>query len=397
MPKPTPFHERLLKLNEAYAWKEWAGYYAPCRFETNHIYEYTAFRRSAGLIDVTPLFKYEVRGKDAVRFLSFVTVRDVSKLKPNRVTYACWCDERGKIIDDGTLTRLGEDFCLLTAAEPTFRWLLHLSRGFDVQITDVSDRIATLALQGPRAREILKGCTADADLDKVTFFGSTGAKLDGTPVRISRTGYTGDLGYEVWVENAHALKVFDAIVEAGKPHAMRVCGLDALDMVRVEAGFILLGVDYFSAPHCVRDERRSTPFEVGLAWTVQLEREPFMGSEALAAEKARGPKWEMVGIETDWEDLESIYNEYNLPPSLPGQASRAAVPLYVEGRQVGQATSHTWSPMLKRYLSIGSVRAEHAKVGTELRIEHTIEYERRNVKARVAKKPFYDPEHKRKP
>src|SRR5581483_4163643 len=142
------------------------------------------------------------------------------------------------------------------------------------------------------------------DLDKVTFFGSTGAKLDGTPVRISRTGYTGDLGYEVWVENGSALKVFDAIVEAGKPHALRVCGLDALDMVRVEAGFILLGVDYFSAPHCVRDERRSTPLEVGLGWTVQLEREPFMGSEALKAEKARGPKWEMVGIETDWEDLE---------------------------------------------------------------------------------------------
>ncbi|MBL8950222.1 MAG: aminomethyltransferase family protein [Myxococcaceae bacterium] len=397
MPRPTPFHERLAKLNEAYAWKEWSGYYAACRYETNHIYEYTAFRRSAGLLDVSPLFKYEVRGPDAARFLAYVTVRDATKLKVDRVGYCCWCDERGKIIDDGTLTRLGDEHFLLTAAEPTWRWLSHLARGFDVKLDDVSDRIAVLALQGPKSRDVLKACVQGIDFETLTFFGSANGRLGAAPVRVSRTGYTGDLGYEIWCDNAHALPVFDAITEAGRAYALRVCGLDALDMTRVEAGFILLGVDYFSAPHCVRDERRSTPFEVGLGFTVQLGREPFMGSAALEAEKKAGPKWELVGLETDWEDLERLYDAYGLPPSLPGQASRVAVPVYLEGHRVGQATSHTWSPMLKRFISLATVRADVAKPGTELKVEHTVEYDRRAVKARVVQKPFYDPEHKRKP
>lgn len=396
MPKPTPFHERLAPLNEAYAWKEWSGYYAACRYETNQIYEYTAFRRSAGLIDVTPLFKYEVRGPDAAKFLSYVTVRDVTKLKNNRVTYTCWCTPDGKIIDDGTITRLADDLCLLTAAEPTWRWLVHLSRGFDVTVEDVTDRIATLAIQGPRSRDLLKACS-DINYEKLTFFGSADGRLGDSKVRVTRTGYTGDLGYEVWCDNASALKVFDTLVDAGKSHALRVCGLDALDMVRVEAGFILLGIDYHSAPHCVLDSRKSTPFEVGLDWTVQLDREPFLGSEALAAEKARGPEWALVGLETDWEDLEKLYDSYGLPPGLPSAASRVAVPLYLEGRRVGQATSHTWSPMMKRYLSLATVRGDLAALGTELQIEHTVEFDRRTLKARVVKKPFYDPEHKRKP
>ncbi len=334
MPKPTPFHERLLARNEAYAWKEWSGYYAPCRFDTNHSSAYTAFRRSAGLLDVTPLFKYEVRGKDAARFLSFVTARDVTKMKLDRVTYACWCDERGKIIDDGTITRLADDLCLITAAEPTWRWLDHLSRGFDVSIEDVSDQIATLALQGPRSRDISQGVHERRPTS--TSSRSSAARrrrFEAFPFASHAPATREISAMQVWVENAKALSVFDSISDAGKSYAMRLCGLDALDMVRVEAGFILLGVDYFSAPHCVLETRRSTPFEVGLGWTVQLDREPFMGSEALAAEKARGPKWEMVGIETDWEDLEHIFNEYHLPPALPAQASRAAVPLYVDGKQ----------------------------------------------------------------
>jgi aminomethyltransferase len=256
--------------------------------------------------------------------------------------------------------------------------------------------VVTLALQGPKAREILKACS-DVPLDKMTFFGSADGRLGDSKVRITRTGYTGDLGFEVWCENAQALKVFDAISDAGKSYAMRVCGLDALDMTRVEAGFILLGVDYHSAPHCVLESRKSTPYEVGLDWTVQLDREPFMGSEALKAEKERGPAWALVGLETDWEDLEKLYDGYGLPPGLPTAASRAAVPVYQEGRRVGQATSHTWSPMMKRYLSLATVRGNLAALGTELQIEHTVEFDRRSLKARVVKKPFYDPEHKRKP
>lgn len=396
MPKPTPFHSRLAPLNQAHAWKEWSGYLAACRYETNPIYEYTAFRRSAGLLDVSPLYKYEVRGPDAAKFLSYATVRDVARLQPGRVTYGCWCDPRGKIVDDGTITRLAEDVCLLTAAEPTWRWLDHLARGFDVKVEDVSDRIATLALQGPRSRDVLQACS-DVKLDGLPFFGSASGRLGAHPVRITRTGYTGDLGFEVWCDAAHALPVFDAIYDAGQSFALRVCGLDALDMVRVEAGFILLGVDYFSAPHCVLESRKSTPFEVGLGWTVQLDREPFVGSAALAAEKKAGSAWALVGLELDWEDLEKLYASYGLPPSLPAAASRAALPVYKEGRRVGQATSHTWSPMMKRYLGLATVRGDLAALGTELLVEHTVEYDRRTLKARVVKKPFYDPEHKRKP
>lgn len=396
MPKPTPFHERLAPLNEAYAWKEWSGYYAPCRFQTNHIYEYTAFRRSVGLLDVSPLFKYEINGKDAARFLSFVTVRDATLLKVGRVTYTCWCDDAGKVIDDGTITRLGEEKFLLTAAEPTYRWLTHLSRGFDVSVADVSDDYGCLALQGPKSRDVLRACS-NVPVDGMTFFGSAHGTIAGKSVRISRTGYTGDLGFEVWMSALDALPVFDAIVETGKSYALRVCGLDALDMTRIEAGFILLGVDYQSAPHCVLESRKSSPFEIGLDWTVQLDREPFMGSEALRREKEVGSPWALVGLETDWSELEALYDSYGLPPGLSPAASRAAVPVSSDGLRVGQATSHTWSPMLKRLLSLATVKSEFAAVGTELTIEHTVEYDRRQVKARVVKKPFYDPEHKRKP
>ena len=400
MPIPSPFHERTSKLCTSFRWKDWSGYAAVCSFDTTHDREYFAFRESAGLLDVSPLFKYEVYGPDAAALLSRMMVRDVSKLKVGRVGYSCWCDDHGKVIDDGTVTRWDEDYYRVTAADPTLHWLQAVGRGMRVTIEDSSARIAVVALQGPRSREVLRAAS-DADMDALKFFGATRAKLDGLDVWITRTGYTGDLGYEVWVEKAHANKLWDALMDAGRPHGITAAGLDALDVSRIEAGFILLGVDYFSAPKVVLEARKSTPSEAGLGWLVDFERPRFpnfVGRAALEAEKKRGPAWALVGLEVSWEALEKLYESFSLPPNLPATARRDGLPVYDEdGKQVGKVTSHTWSPILKKYIALTSVLAEHAEPGTVLQMEHTVEYERRKVPAKVVRTPFFDPERKRKP
>jgi len=398
MPIPTPFHERTQALCSSYRWKDWSGYCAVCSFDTSHEREYFAFRETAGLLDVTPLYKYEVSGPDAAALLARMMVRDVSTLKVGRVAYTCWCDDGGKVIDDGTVARLGADHFRVTAADPTLHWLQVAGRGFDVDIEDSSTRLAALALQGPTSRAVLRAAVTGAGLDALKFFGVTRAQIGTTPVWISRTGYTGDLGYEVWCERGDALAVWDALIESGRPHGIEAAGLDALDVARIEAGFILLGVDYFSSKKVVLESRKSTPLELGFGWMVDLERGNFIGRDAIAAEKTRGSIWQLVGLEVSWEELEALYEGFNLPPSLPVTARRDALPVYNdEGLQVGQATSHTWSPILKKYLAIASVHRGYEAKGTKLQIEHTVEYERRKVTATVAPPPFFDPERKRKP
>lgn len=398
MPIPTPFHERTQALCSSYRWKDWSGYCAVSSFDTTHEREYFAFRESAGLLDVTPLYKYEVTGPDAAALLARMMVRDMSKLKVGRVAYSCWCDDGGKVIDDGTVSRLGENHFRVTAADPTLHWLQALSRGFDVEIEDSSTRLAALALQGPTSRAILRDAMGNAQIDALKFFGVTRTEIQGIPVWISRTGYTGDLGYEVWVEPGAALALWDALMAAGGAHGIEAVGLDALDVARIEAGFILLAVDYYSSHKVVLESRKSTPHELGFAWMVDLERGNFIGRDAIAAEIKRGSTWQLVGLEVSWKELEALYESFNLPPSLPVTASRSGLPIYTEdGRQVGQATSHTWSPILKKYLAIASVHRGYEAKGTKLQIEHTVEYERRKVTATVAPLPFYDPERKRKP
>src|SRR5687767_2761357 len=400
MPIPSPFHERTSQLCTSYRWKDWAGYAAVCSYDTTHDREYFAFRESAGLLDVSPLFKYEVHGPDAAALLSRMMVRDVSKLKVGRVGYSCWCDDYGKVIDDGTVTRLEEDYYRVTAADPTLHWLQAVSRGMRVTLEDSSARLATLALQGPRSRDILRAAST-AGMDKLKFFGATRAKVDGLDVWITRTGYTGDLGYEVWVERDGALRLWDALLAAGRPYGIEPAGLDALDVSRIEAGFILLGVDYFSAPKVVLEARKSTPYEIGLGWIVDFDRPrfpSFIGREALEAEKQRGSAWALGGLQVAWEAPEGLYERFSLPPSLPATARRDGLPVYDDdGRQVGKVTSHTWSPILKKYIALTSVHARHAEPGTLLQMEHTVEFERRRVPAKVAKTPFFDPERKRKP
>ncbi|HLF57411.1 MAG TPA: aminomethyltransferase family protein [Thermoanaerobaculia bacterium] len=396
MPIPSPFHERTQALCTSYRWKDWAGYAAVCSFDTAHDREYFAFRESAGLLDVSPLFKYEVHGPDAAALLSRMMVRDVSKLRVGRVAYSCWCDDEGKVIDDGTVARLDDDYFRVTAADPTYYWLQAVGRGFRATIEDSSARLAVVALQGPRSREVLRAAS-DAAIDALEFFGVTRARVDGLEVWISRTGYTGDLGYEIWVERGGALPLWDALVAAGRPHGLEPAGLDALDVTRIEAGFILLGIDYYSAPKVVLEARKSTPDEIGLGWTVDLERGPFVGRDAIAAERRRGSAWKLVGLQVSWEALERLYESYGLPPSLPATARRDGLPVYFGERQVGKVTSHTWSPLLKKYIALASVESEHADLGGVLEMEHTVEFERRRVPATVVKTPFFDPERKRKP
>jgi len=397
MPIPSPFHDRTAPLCTSFRWKDWAGYAAVCSFDVTHEREYFAFRETAGLLDVSPLFKYEVEGPDAAAFLSRLMTRDVGKLKVGRVGYSCWCDDAGKVVDDGTVARLDEQRFRVTAADPSLYWLQNVARGYRVTIEDSSARLAALALQGPASRAILRAAS-DADLDALKFFGVTRARLDGLEVWISRTGYTGDLGYEVWVERPGAIAVWDALVAAGRPYGIEPAGLDALDVARIEAGFILLGVDYYSAPKVVLEARKSTPDELGFGWMIDLERGPFVGRDAIAAERRRGQAWSLVGLEVSWERLEALYEEYDLPPSLPPHASREGLPVYSEGeRQVGKATSHTWSPLLKKYVVLATVETEFAAAGTELELEHTVEFVRRRVPAQIVATPFFDPERKRKP
>jgi len=397
MPVPTPFHERTSALCTSLLYKEWAGYYAVKSYDTSLEREYFAIRHSAGLLDVTALYKYEVRGRDAGAFLSHVMVKDLRALKPGRVTYLCWCDDDGKVVDDGTVTRLAEERYRVTAAEPSFTWLRRQARGFAVTIEDVSSELGTLALQGPRARDILKDAARGIDMDGLKFFAAAPASIAGVDVHITRTGYTGDLGYEVWVPAHGALAVYDQIMRAGHPHRIEPAGLDALDLTRVEAGFIMNGVDYHSAHQVPLESRKSTPFELGLAWTVQLDREPFIGQAALVAEKQRGPARALVGLVYDWDEYEALFAAIGLGPSVPLGTCRDPVPVYDDGGQVGRASSRAWSPILKKYLALATVQARCAAPGTRLRIEVTVEYERKQIAATVTPTPFFDPPRKKKP
>ncbi len=395
MSRPTPFHPRTSALCTSLRWKEWAGYHAVCSYGTLHEPEYHAVRQAAGLLDVTPLQKFDVSGPDAAEFLAYVSARDVRKLKVGQVGYGCWCDERGKVLDDGTVTRREEQRFRVTSADPSWAWFQRHARGFDVVIEDVTERIAALALQGPRSRAILEDVCDGGDVGALGFFRATSTRIAGVPVDVTRTGYTGDLGYELWMPAEDALTVWDAVTEAGAPHAMLPMGLDALDVCRVEAGFVLMGVDYFSARRCLIDSQTSTPYELGLGWTVHVKRGPFLGRDALRAEKAAGSAWGFVGLVVDWDALEALYDSFGLPPQLPTHAWRDAVPVYHEGVQVGQATSGAWSPILKQDLALASVHGRHAQPGRRLELEVTVEYRRRTVPAVVTATPFFDPERKR--
>lgn len=391
--KQTPFHSRTSALNQSQAWRRWAGYIAASVYELSHEREYAAIRNSAALFDVTPLYKYHITGTDAAALIDRVITRDVQKIKQNQVVYTPWCDAEGKVLDDGTVTRFDENFFRLTSAEANLRWLHMNATRLDVRIEDVSDRIAALSLQGPESRAVLSAL--GGDVAHLKYFFATKTRLLNVPVTITRTGYTGDLGYEIWTENAHAEALWDALVETGADYGLLPAGLIALDIARNEAGLILLDVDYISARHTLIAQQKSSPFEINLGWAVAKEKGSYVGKRALENERARPAEWKFVGIDVSWESLEALWAEVGLPPRLPTQAWRASVPLFKGGKQIGYATSGTWSPILKKYIALAHVRAPHFEEGTAVEMELTVEHHHKRAAARVSKLPFFDPPRKR--
>ncbi|HYC47658.1 MAG TPA: aminomethyltransferase family protein [Burkholderiales bacterium] len=394
MLKTTPFHARTAALCASHAWRRWSGYIVASSYELNHEREYHAIRSSAALLDISPLYKYRVAGRDAARLLDRIVTRNVARTSQGQVLYTCWCDAAGKALDDGTVARLEEQVFRVTSADPNLRWFESNAAGLDVTVHDISERVATLALQGPSSRAILQ-TLVDTDLSTLKYFRITTARLRGMPVTISRTGYTGDLGYEIWIAPADALRVWDALIETGTPYGIVPAGMLALDVARIEAGLMLLDVDYVSARKALTAAQTSSPYELDLAWTVDLKKDSFVGRDALAAEQERGPAWRFAGIEVDWDSLERLYLAVGLAPQLPGSAWRTSVPIYAGGDQVGYATSGGWSPLLKKYIALAHLPARWAAPGTNVEMEVTVEHRRRRAAARVVKKPFFDPERKR--
>ena len=392
MLKTTPFHERTSALCVSHAWRRWAGYVVASSYELSHEREYHSIRAAAALFDVSPLYKYLVRGRDAARLLDRVVTRNVLRSQAGQVLYTPWCDAAGKVIDDGTVARLDETSFRMTAAEPNLRWLEANALGLQVSIEDVSASIAALSLQGPASLSILKEL---GEIPALKYFRLAQTTLRGIPVTVSRTGYSGDLGFELWVESGKAIPLWDALLDAGTPYGLQPAGMLALDVARIEAGLMLIDVDYVPANKALIEAQKSSPFELDLGWAVNLDKGHFVGRQALAAEKARGPQWQFVGVEIGWEGLERLYAEVGLATRLPPTAWRASVPLYAGVEQAGYATSGGWSPLLKKYVALAHLRSPWAKPGTQLDIEITVEHRRRRAASRVVKKPFFDPERKR--
>src|SRR5262245_7383736 len=377
-----------MALCESLNYREWSGYYTVGVYEMHHEHEYNAIRNSSALIDISPLFKYRITGRDATKFVNRVISRDINKVAVDQVIYCCWCDSEGKVIDDGTITRLGENEYRWTAADPSLRWFQQNALGLDVQLEDISEQVAALALQGPTSGKLLHAA-ADANIANLKYFRVTHGKIAGVPVDISRTGYTGDLGFEIWAPWRDAVKVWDALMAKGKPFDIHPAGMIALDVARIEAGLILIEVDYFSSKKALIDSQRYTPSEIGLGKLVDLKKENFVGRDALVAEAKNGPVRALVGLEIDWNEVEALYEKAGMAPQVPSMASRVAVPVYRNGRQVGKATSTTWSPTLKKMIALACVGRDHSSVGATLHIEMTVEAERKSVAAKVVPMPFF--------
>ena len=396
MPIGTAVHERTFALCESLNYREWSGYYAVSAYEAHHEHEYNAIRNAAALIDVSPLFKYLVTGRDAVTLVDRVITRDARALGIGQVYYTPWCDERGRVIDDGTVTRLADDRFRWTAADPSLRWLTQNAVGLNLRIEDISEQVAALALQGPTSGRVLNA-VADADLRNLKYFRMTSGSIAGVPVDISRTGYTGDLGYEIWVAWDRAVEVWDALMAGGRPFDIRPAGMLALDVARVEAGLLLIDVDFHSCKKALIDAQTYSPFEMGLGRLVQLEAGAFVGRQALVQEARAGWKRQVVGLEIDWPSIEQLYEHLGMAPQIAAAASRVAVPVYKNGNQVGRATTTTWSPVLKKLIALATIDAPYFAEGTLLDFEITIEAVRQLVPARVVKTPFFNPKRKTAP
>jgi aminomethyltransferase len=393
MPIGTPVHERTLALCESLNYREWSGYYAVSAYEGHHEHEYNAIRNASALIDVSPLFKYLVTGADAARFVDRIITRNVTKMPVGQVFYTPWCDEHGRVIDDGTVSRLDQNVFRWTAADPSLRWFRQNAAGLDVVVDDVSEAFAALALQGPTSARLL-GKVAQADIGSLKYFRVTSGTIAGVEVDISRTGYTGDLGYEIWMPADAAVRVWDALMEHGRAFDIRPSGMLALDVARIEAGLLLIEVDFFSSKKAMIGTQAYSPYEMGLGRLVNLDKARFIGQQALREEYGRGHSRQVVGLEIEWPEVERRYEQAGLPPSVGATASRVAVPVYRGGRQIGKATSTTWSPVLKKMIALATIERPHYAEGTAVDVEVTVEAVRHQVSAKVVPTPFFNPRRK---
>ncbi|HEU4918509.1 MAG TPA: aminomethyltransferase family protein [Candidatus Limnocylindrales bacterium] len=395
----TAFHPATAPLNRKQQWREWSGYFASSVYADAHDIEYNAIREAAALIDVSPLYKYAVSGPDALRLVDRVITRDATRLAPGQVYYTPWCDEHGKVIDDGTVHHLDGGTFRWTAADPQLRWLRMNSAGLDVTIDDVSEAVAAVALQGPLSSQVLEALTK-AEFGDLRYFRRRATSFRAgrrkVAIDVSRTGYTGDLGYELWVDAADAVALWEALRSAGRPFGIRPAGMLALDVVRLEAGLILLEVDYTSARHAMNPEQNYSPREIGLGRLVSFDKADFVGRLALEREeRAGGPARRLVGLELDWYDIEGLFSAQGLPPAISPVVDRSPRPVFVGGRQIGRATSVGWSPILKQAVALASVPPSHEAVGSRVDIEWTVEGRRGRVAGTVVPLPFLDLPRKR--
>lgn len=390
----TPFHARTAALMQGNQWRRWAGHTVASAYELTTDRETAAIRSACVVIDVSPLFKYEITGPDSLRFLDRLVTRDLSKMEVGHMTYTPWCNTHGKLVDDGTIARLGATTFRLTSAESNLRWLTDHAEGFDVAISDVSRALGTLSLQGPSSRALLEAATG-ANLSALAYHRFTHATLAGVEIMISRTGYTGDLGYELWIPEAHALAAWDALIDRGRGFALQPAGIWAMDVARIEAGLIMLDVDYLPVTKAMSDVQTSSPYELGLGWAVHLKKPSFLGRRALVEEKQRGPALALVGIEIDHVAFERAHEVLGLTTSLPTIPWREVIPLFSPGeRQVGHATCGTWSATVKKYIALAQVAPSVAAPGTRLTIDLMVDRRREVFTATVAALPFFKPARK---
>lgn len=379
----TPFHARTSALNRLNQWAAWGGYTAPLAYDDESM-EYTAIRNQASVYDLSPMVKYRISGRDAEAYLDKLTIRNVTKLKSGHVHYTAWCDDRGKLLDDGTLFRHGDADFMLCCQERHLPWLLDSAWGYDVSVADVTEHIAALSLQGPCSFAILdKAGFGGARVLKPFQLGTfkLGRKAE---IAISRTGFTGDLGYELWTTQDHALALWDALFEAGELHGIRAIGSVALNIARIEAGFIIANADFVPAEQALRDDRARSPLEMGLDWMIDFGKGHFNGRRALMDERdKRTSKWALVGLELEG----NISAEHSLV-------------YFDKSREAGHITAAVWSPTLKRNIALAQIerpfhREGRANLWVEIYALRELQYYKLMVKARIVPRPFYNPDRRR--
>jgi aminomethyltransferase len=400
MIRTSPFHKRTDALNETGLWSHWSGHLAADRYQMSDKFEYFAVRNAAGVFDSSPLYKYRIYGRDAERFLSGVLARDIRGCAPGHAQYTAWCDDRGFVVEDGVILRPAADEFLLTSAEPNLAYFEDLIGREDVAIEEVSHEFGILAVQGPRSRDLLAALVPA--VATIPFFGLTSGSIAGSPVTISRTGYSGDLGFEIWVRAKDSLKVWDALWRSIDGYGVLPFGLAALDMLRIEAGLLLLDVDFASSRFGWTDEDRSTLIELGWGWMVRGQAglaeddRAFIGRRAIERELAeKTSRWRLTGLMLDWADYDRIYGEAGLIPPKDHTPIQGEMFLYDDdSQQVGYTTSFMYSPMLQRHIALARVRPTLAAPGTPVRLEIDVNHKYEYVAARTARLPLYNPTRK---